>query len=209
MHLLYGLRADVDGDVRRLRFINVVDSRALATSPSPNLTPALNYVDPYISSQDLSAPDQYDVQMAKTSSSSTFIETGSMPNPQSSDPDVNADFEEIWHALELPLGSEVIFMETINDHETLGKGFLVKVGAWQLGLLDDGKGQYFAWREDEFSGQTRNIYIFGEGAKEKVLPLRSVSPNWKSGETVSHGGREWIIRELGSSAVPNGIPVWA
>ncbi|KAK4684939.1 hypothetical protein P7C73_g5220, partial [Tremellales sp. Uapishka_1] len=191
-----------------LRFINEIDSRALATTYPAPLLASNSYINPDIASQDLATGDQYDVRMARSSMPSTFVETGSMPNPASSDPERNEEFEEIWHSLELPRGSPVIFLESVDGGPGKGKAFLASVGRWQLGLMDDGEGKYFAWRDEVEDGTWRNIYSIGDDPKSVVVPLLELPQRWQAGQTVEHGGREWIVREIGLSEAEKGEPRW-
>jgi hypothetical protein len=183
-----------------LRFINVIDSRALLES-IPTLSAAASYIDPVIASQDPGAPDQYDVIMTDSNASTTlptYVETGRMPNPDApeSEQDLDTDFEEVWVAEELPEGSPVLFLESIDGK---GKSFFAQIGKHQLDLMDDGSGHYSAYRDMQTSAnQWRSIYAISS-EREQLPPLLAGAKDWSKGDVVQHGGKQWVVRESGVS----------
>jgi hypothetical protein len=186
----------------------------LASGPLPKLDSSNSFIDPAIASQDLDAEDIYDVRMARHSAAGTtpvtLLETGQMPNPDApeTERDVNAAFEEVWEVLELPVGSPVVFLESTAEEEGLGKAFLARVGDYQLGLKDDCKGNYTAWRDELRDGKWTEVYNIGTGAKEGVKPLGGDLPAWEKGAVVHHGDRKWVVREIGVSQAEHGEVQW-
>lgn len=128
------------------------------------------------------------------------LETGNMPNPESKD-DISkyVPYEEIWQELGVAPGSPAVLLETVGG-DGLGKAYTSRIGNWRLGLMDDGNGTYFAWRDDCVDGKWVEKYSIGEGCREKIVPLEEGQVDWTEGKIIALGRRDWIVRYSGVSA---------
>lgn len=122
-----------------------------------------------------------------------------MPNPLSTDTETYVPFEEVWQALPLAPGSPVLILETLGD-DGLGKAYTGRIGNWRMGLMEDGKGDYLAWREDWKEGEWEEVYAFGEGVRDKIVAVEKGEESWGEGDVVELAGRKWVVRQSGVSA---------
>ncbi|KAI5474227.1 hypothetical protein MNV49_003874 [Pseudohyphozyma bogoriensis] len=122
------------------RFLNIIDQRALSSTTHPILPSSL--INPEEATQDLATPTPDDVEFTPLPDTATqsgrTLERGRMPNPGSEDPGKYVPFEEVWQELDVPDGAPAVILESVGG-DGHGKAYFGWIGAWRMGLMDDGK----------------------------------------------------------------------
>ncbi|KAM0752390.1 hypothetical protein T439DRAFT_324470 [Meredithblackwellia eburnea MCA 4105] len=200
-----GVRLQLPGntiDGTPVRFVNVIDNRKPSSLAFTQLQPP-NFLNPEEVSQDLSTPLPDDTLFTPLPPSSAreerVLETGSMHNPDSETPEAYVPYEEVWRDLAVAPGSPVILLETIGGDDK-GKAYTGRLANWRMALSDNGKGAFWAWRED-FSAlnEWKVKYELPVGSRSHV-PAVTGDEDWEQGEVVRLEGRDWLVRLKGVTA---------
>ena len=173
--------------------VHSVNGRALIVTENPKAR--WDYL--INSRQDQGDHGQADIGSMTTLPNGDILETGSMYNP---DIGQVMKYEEVWRDLDIPSGSVVCFLESVDVDKELGwKAFVARVGPWQLQVeYHPTSGTCIAWQQ-ELRGRLWEV-ILGSGRagkKEMLPPLPTPLPiDWAEMAFATWVDREWHIREL-------------
>lgn len=124
------------------------------------------------------------------------LETGSMPNPLSSDPSTAVPYEEIWRRLPLP-PAPTVRATFLRSEGPGGRAFVGRVGGYQLGVCGPEAGFYwfYARRSECLYGEWRETRCVGGVPARQNLPLVPDAFAGKEGDEVALGDRVWVVLE--------------
>lgn len=174
-----------------LRFLNIIDYRQLHSEPLPALPPSL--VNPEESASPLSSTTPDDVTIQPISPT-TYLESGRMPNPDSSDPDTYTPFEEVWQRLSIRSNTPAILIESIGG-DSFGKAYFAQVDRWRIGLMDTGAGKFHGWRDEHDGTSWQSIRTVDASSRDVITPLSDdMIERAVEGEILRWAGRDWVVR---------------
>jgi hypothetical protein len=163
----------------------------LHAEPLPALPSSLINPEELASPLSTTTPDDVTIQPI---SSTTYLESGRMPNPDSSDPDTYTPFEEVWERLSIRTGHPAILIESIGG-DSLGKTYFAQVDRWRIGLMDTGRGKFHGWRDEHDGTCWQPIRTIDTTSRDAITPLsQDMIEQAVEGETLRWAGRDWVVR---------------
>ena len=178
-------------DLTHLRFLNIIDYRQLHSEPLPALPSSLLNPEETASSLSSTTPDDVTIQPI---SSTTYLESGRMPNPDSSDPDTYTPFEEVWQRLPIRNDTPAILIESIGG-DSFGKAYFAQVDRWRIGLMDTGSGKFHGWRDEHDGTRWQPIRTIDATSRNVITPLsEDMIDRAVEGEILRWADRDWVVR---------------